>query len=139
MAVAKKQILEVLQVLLRHVCPSDAGRLLVELRTTQAHQHNRSFRDTVNRLGDEFWLAVALRAVQLMSEDNGCMFLCAGPELDRLAHGLRWMQNDGCSLTSEVMTDLTCGEVAERQHRFSRYSGWKEVDKVLAEIFNGEP
>jgi len=51
MAVAKNQIQEVLNVILKHVKSID---VLTELRTTEAYTHNKSFAATIDRLIENF-------------------------------------------------------------------------------------
>ena len=73
-----------------------------------------------------------------MNHDNNVVFLPDVPQMLSMRKAIQQMSDNGCRFTMEEIDLIATGEQSERNTYFWVYDGYKALDIVLEEIFNGD-
>jgi len=81
---------------------------------------------------------ISSKLIEAMGADNDTNFKPTELQNGIMYRWVREMIGSGCVFSDEDILDIVTGERTEVMNKYAKYCGFKELDKILNVIFNGE-
>lgn len=80
--------------------------------------------------------SIVAKLIAEMGADNNVTFIVKPKQQKALENAVQQMRDAGCRFTPTVICSITCGEGSAMEKTYSKYNGWKLLDRTLTEVFD---
>lgn len=86
-------------------------------------------------------VVISVDLIEAMGADNGVVYNPTDEEWKRLEAAIKTVLDNSPSFrfTSEVISDIAAGEEGERERKYGKLTGYRELSDVLDFMFNNSP